>query len=99
MTDRLPAGTELAEIAADLAAAGWRRDETPGAIGKVFEFKDFSQAFGFMARAALAAEAADHHPDWRNVWNRVEVMLTSHDAGGLTDRDIALARAMEAIAG
>lgn len=66
----------------DVAASRLRRE---------FEFADFVEAFGFMARVALVAEAADHHPDWSNSWNRVTIELRSHDAGGVTDRDVALA--------
>ena len=78
--------------------AGW--SEVPGrdAIQKTFKFKDFNQAFGFMSRVALAAERMDHHPEWRNVWNTVEVVLSTHDAGGLTQRDVDLARTMNEIA-
>jgi 4a-hydroxytetrahydrobiopterin dehydratase len=68
------------------------------AIQRTFLFKDFSQAFGFMARAALAAEKLDHHPEWYNVWNRVDVTLSTHDAGGLTSLDIRLAKALDQIA-
>ena len=68
------------------------------AIGKTFVFKDFNEAFGFMTRAALVAEKMDHHPEWRNVYKTVEVVLSTHDAGGLTTLDIELARAMNAIA-
>jgi 4a-hydroxytetrahydrobiopterin dehydratase len=77
---------------------GWV--ETPGreAIARTFTFKDFNEAFGFMARAALVAEKIDHHPEWRNVYKTVEVVLATHDAGGVTARDIELATAMNAIA-
>jgi 4a-hydroxytetrahydrobiopterin dehydratase len=77
---------------------GWT--EVPGreAIGKTFVFKDFNEAFGFMTRAALVAEKMDHHPEWRNVYKTVEVVLATHDAGGVTALDIELARAMNAIA-
>jgi 4a-hydroxytetrahydrobiopterin dehydratase len=77
---------------------GWT--EVPGrpAIARTFVFKDFNEAFGFMARVALVAEKADHHPEWRNVYKTVEVVLTTHDAGGVTLRDIKLAEAMNAIA-
>lgn len=77
----------------------WRVLADRDAIARTFEFKDFSAAFGFMARAALVAEKLDHHPEWTNVWNRVEVTLSTHDAGGLTERDVALAEAMDKIAG
>jgi 4a-hydroxytetrahydrobiopterin dehydratase len=69
------------------------------AIARTFKFRDFNAAFGFMTRAALVAEKLDHHPEWSNVYNRVEVVLSTHDAGGLTERDVALAKAMDAIAG
>jgi 4a-hydroxytetrahydrobiopterin dehydratase len=69
------------------------------AITKTFTFRDFSEAFGFMARVALAAERMDHHPEWRNVWNRVEVTLSTHSAGGLSARDLELAERMDEIAG
>jgi 4a-hydroxytetrahydrobiopterin dehydratase len=77
---------------------GWA--ETPGreAIARTFTFKDFNEAFGFMSRAALVAEKNDHHPEWRNVYKTVEVVLATHDAGGVTARDIDLAKAMNAIA-
>lgn len=77
----------------------WRVLADRDAIARTFEFKDFSAAFGFMARAALVAEKLDHHPEWTNVWNRVQVTLSTHDAGGLTERDVALAEAMDKIAG
>ncbi|MGL4262854.1 MAG: 4a-hydroxytetrahydrobiopterin dehydratase, partial [Afipia sp.] len=66
---------------------------------KTFTFRDFNEAFGFMTRAALVAEKSDHHPEWRNVYRTVEVVLSTHDAGGVTARDIALAEAMDKIAG
>jgi 4a-hydroxytetrahydrobiopterin dehydratase len=78
---------------------GWSPVEARDAIQKTFKFKDFNEAFGFMARVALVAEKMDHHPEWRNVWNTVEVALSTHDAGGLTQLDIELAKAMDAIAG
>ena len=77
---------------------GWTWDAEARAIRRRFRFADFSEAFGFMTRVALAAEKADHHPDWSNVWNRVEIALTTHDAGGLTARDLSLAREIDALA-
>src|SRR5476651_1329308 len=78
--------------------SGWT--EVPGgeAIARTFTFKDFSEAFGFMSRVALVAEKNDHHPEWRNVYKTVEVVLATHDAGGVTALDIDLAKAMNAIA-
>ena len=78
--------------------SGWT--DVPGreAITRTFTFKDFNEAFGFMSRAALVAEKNDHHPEWRNVYKTVEVVLATHDAGGVTTRDIELATAMNAIA-
>lgn len=77
----------------------WRTLPDRDAIARTFKFKDFNAAFGFMTRAALVAEKMDHHPEWLNVYNRVEVTLSTHDAGGLTDRDVALAEAMDKLAG
>ena len=76
----------------------WR--ELPGrdAIARKFTFADFNQAFGFMVRVALAAEKMDHHPEWSNVYRTVEVTLATHDAGGVTEKDISLARAMDSFA-
>ncbi len=68
------------------------------AIARSFRFRDFSQAWAFMARVALAAEKADHHPDWRNSWNRVDISLSTHDAGGITARDFALAEVIDRLA-
>ena len=69
------------------------------AIQRKLTFSDFGEAFGFMARVAIAADKADHHPEWFNVYNRVEITLTTHDAGGLSERDVALATAIDAMAG
>jgi 4a-hydroxytetrahydrobiopterin dehydratase len=87
-----------AEITAALPSlAGWsHKDNT---LQREFRFADFVAAFGFMAKAALVAERMNHHPDWRNVWNRVNVSLSTHDAGGITARDLELARAMSQLAG
>lgn len=74
---------------------GWTQVSDRDAINKVFKFKDFSQAFAFMTRVALKAEVIDHHPEWFNVYNKVDVTLTTHDADGLSQKDIDLATAME----
>lgn len=77
---------------------GWSDVNGRDAITKKFVFKDFNQAFGFMTRAALVAEKMNHHPEWFNVYNKVEVTLSTHDAGGVTENDVKLAEAMEKIA-
>jgi 4a-hydroxytetrahydrobiopterin dehydratase len=76
----------------------WGWDEETKAIRRSFRFGDFSEAFGFMTRVALAAEKADHHPDWSNSWNRVDVALTTHSEGGVTSRDLDFARQIDALA-
>lgn len=73
----------------------WTYDAEAQGIRRTLSFADFAQAFAFMARVAILAEKADHHPEWFNVYNRVEIFLTTHDAGGLSERDIALARAID----
>jgi 4a-hydroxytetrahydrobiopterin dehydratase len=78
---------------------GWTEVKGRDAISKKFVFADFNEAFGFMARVALMAEKLDHHPEWSNVYKTVEVTLSTHDAGGLTERDVALAEAMDRFAG
>ena len=88
-----------AEALADLAGRGWSYDAGRDAIAKSFKCKNFVEAFGFMARAALWAEKLNHHPEWSNVYNRVEVTLTTHDAGGLTELDVKLAAKLDALAG
>jgi 4a-hydroxytetrahydrobiopterin dehydratase len=75
---------------------GWAVDA--GKLQRSFRFGDFSEAFGFMVRSALVAESLNHHPEWQNVWNRVDVQLTTHDAGGLTRLDFELAEAMSRLA-
>jgi len=70
----------------------WTLQDGRDAIARSVKFKDFNAAWGFMTRVALAAEKMDHHPEWFNVWNRVDIVLSTHDAGGLTERDVALAR-------
>ena len=78
---------------------GWHEADGGKAITKTFAFDDFSAAFGFMARVALIAEKMDHHPDWSNSYDKVVVRLSTHSAGGVTDADVLLAEAMDAIAG
>lgn len=90
--------TELERDEALIELTGWRYDEADTVIVRDFKFKDFSAAFGFMARVALAAEKAAHHPEWNNVYNRVTIALTTHDSGGVTEKDMALAKAIDAIA-
>ena len=81
---------------AALAAVGqWTDDPVADAIRRDFKFATFSEAFAFMTRVALLAEKADHHPEWSNVYNRVSITLSTHDAGGLTEKDIALATAID----
>src|SRR4029077_12845956 len=96
MTERLSAEARKSALA---QLPGWSETQGREAIGRTFTFKDFSEAFGFMSRVALVAEKHDHHPEWRNVYKTVEVVLATHDAGGLTMNDVALAQAMNAIAG
>lgn len=96
------ARTALERSAIDDALAGldgWTLEHGDAAIVKNFKFKTFSEAFGFMARAALVAERLDHHPEWFNVYNKVEVRLSTHDSSGLTTLDFELASAMDEIAG
>ncbi|HEY7300751.1 MAG TPA: 4a-hydroxytetrahydrobiopterin dehydratase [Xanthobacteraceae bacterium] len=90
--------TGQSRTAALARLGGWSDVKDRDAISKRFQFKDFSEAFGFMTRAALVAERLDHHPEWFNVYNKVEVTLSTHDAGGLTDLDIRLAEAMDKLA-
>jgi 4a-hydroxytetrahydrobiopterin dehydratase len=85
------------DAARDLA--GWVRVPGREAISKLYKFKDFNAAFGFMTRAALKAETMDHHPEWTNVYNQVEVILTTHAVEGITELDMALARFMDETAG
>lgn len=78
---------------------GWEEVEERDAARKTFTFADFNEAFGFMTRIAIAADKADHHPEWFNVYNRVEITLTTHDADGLSERDVSLASFIERAAG
>ncbi len=77
--------------------ADWKRVEGRDAISRSFIFQDFNQAFAFMTRVALKAEQMNHHPEWFNVWNKVEVTLTTHDTGGVSERDIELAQFMDGL--
>ena len=80
------------------ALPDWAWEAERDAITRRFRFRNFSEAFAFMTRVALAAERADHHPEWSNVWNRVDILLTTHSAGGLTAKDVALAERIDAFA-
>ncbi|CCG41738.1 4a-hydroxytetrahydrobiopterin dehydratase [Magnetospirillum molischianum] len=85
-----------AERTAALASlSGWTERDGGSSLARDFVFRDFAEAFAFMTRVALAAERLEHHPDWTNRWNRVEITLTTHEAGGLTERDISLAREID----
>src|ERR1700742_665668 len=95
MVDRLSAEARKSALK---GLTGWKEVEGREAIERTFAFKDFNEGFGFMCRAALVAEKNDHHPEWRNVYKTVEVVLATHDANGVTQRDIELAKAMNAIA-
>ncbi len=92
MAEKLTSEQAETEIA---ALNGWSRAPDRDAIGKSFRFRNFGEAFAFMTRIALKAEKMDHHPEWFNVYNRVDVVLTTHDAEGLTEKDITLARFMD----
>lgn len=88
-------GEERTAALAELT--GWRIEDGRDAIVREYRFANFSQAWGFMSRVALLAEAADHHPEWSNVYNRVTIALTTHDCGGLSERDVTMARAIDAV--
>jgi 4a-hydroxytetrahydrobiopterin dehydratase len=94
MVARLTEGHRRESLA---AIPDWSWDEARDAITRRLTFRDFSEAFAFMTRVALLAEKSDHHPEWSNVWNRVDILLTTHDAGGLSQRDIAMAHAIDAM--
>lgn len=96
MTDKPLVGVERAKALHELH--GWTEAKGRDAITKTYQFKSFSQAWGFMSRVALYAEKADHHPEWSNVYGRVEVTLATHSAGGVTEKDVALAHKMELLA-
>lgn len=94
MVEKLPPDRRHAALA---TLPDWRRIGDRDAIVRAFKFGNFSEAFAFMTRIALAAERMDHHPEWSNVYNRVEITLSTHDAGGLTERDISLATIIDGI--
>ena len=96
MTDKPLVGVERAKALHELH--GWAEAKGRDAITKTYQFKSFSQAWGFLSRVALYAEKEDHHPEWTNVYGRVDVTLSTHTAGGVTEKDVALARKMEALA-
>ena len=89
--------SELEQVRPELNQQGWVIDSSQRFISKSYKFKDFVEAFGWMAQAALAAEKLNHHPDWSNCYNRVDVALTTHDANGITMLDIKLAQIMDRI--
>ena len=96
MVAKLTAGEREAALK---ELAHWQMAKDRDAIQRSFKFKNFSEAWGFMARVALLAESQDHHPEWFNVYNRVEVTLTTHDAGGLSLRDVKMAKAIDRLIG
>ncbi len=96
MVEKLPPEERRSAVA---ELDGWVDAPDRDAIVRSFKFRDFNQAFGFMARVALEAERMNHHPEWSNVYNRVEVTLATHDCGGVSERDIALARFIDKAAG
>jgi 4a-hydroxytetrahydrobiopterin dehydratase len=96
MAEKILIGLERARALHDLP--GWAEVKGRDAITKTFQFGSFNRAFGFMTRVALAAEKLDHHPEWANVYGRVEITLSTHSAGGVTDKDITLAKKIETLA-
>ena len=95
MTEKL-AGRARSKALASLN--GWKKVRGRDAIQKGFKFTDFNEAWGFMTRVAMAAEKADHHPEWSNVYNKVDIVLSTHDAGGLSLKDVALAKVIDSVA-
>ncbi len=94
MTDKL---TGVARDEALAGLVGWAQCEGRNAIQKKFQFENFNQAFGFMVRVALQADKMDHHPEWTNIYNTVDITLTTHDAAGVTNKDIELANFMDSV--
>ena len=97
MAEKLTDQQRATELAA-LLANGWKMVEGRDAIAQSFKFKSFNQAFGWMTRVAMYAEKCNHHPEWSNVYNRVEVLLTTHSVGGLSELDLKLAKTMDRLA-
>ncbi|PVM84665.1 4a-hydroxytetrahydrobiopterin dehydratase [Caulobacter endophyticus] len=95
----MTAPAKIGAAAALSQLQGWTAADGKDAIEKTFRFADFNAAFGFMTRVAIEADKRDHHPEWFNVYNRVEVTLTTHDCDGVSERDVQLARFMDAISG
>merc|ERR1712226_715553 len=89
--------SEHAAELVELTKAGWTVDETKDCLSKKYQFKDFNQAFGWMTRVALMADKMDHPPEWFNVYNRVEVTLSTHECGGVSPRDVAMAKFMDSL--
>ena len=96
MVDKLVGAARTAALS---ELSGWSEVDGRDAIAKKFTFSDFNEAFGFMSRVAIEAERIDHHPEWFNVYNRVDITLSTHDADGLSERDIQLAKWIDGIAG
>jgi 4a-hydroxytetrahydrobiopterin dehydratase len=94
----IPQLTDAERIDAMSELPGWHLREDKAAISREFQFRNFSEAWAFMSRVALLAEQQDHHPEWSNDYNRVSIVLTTHDAGGLSARDIRMAQSIDAIA-
>lgn len=97
MNDKLTAD-QRDNALAELTVAGWEEVRTRDAVQKTFKFSNFIEAFGFMTRLAMVAEKTNHHPEWSNVYNKVTVLWTSHDVGGLSERDLKLARRTDKLA-
>jgi len=97
MNDKLTAD-QRDNALAELTVAGWEEVATRDAVQKTFKFSNFIEAFGFMTRLAMVAEKTNHHPEWSNVYNKVTVLWTSHDVGGLSERDLKLARRTDKLA-
>ena len=96
MTEKLRGRARTKALA---SLKNWKKVRDRDAIRKAYGFRNFNEAFGFMTRVALKADQIDHHPEWSNVYSRVEILLTTHDAGGITEKDVLLAKFIDSIAG